>query len=299
MMPPFLQRRSVLSSLLVSCMIRPAMADTSLSVVAAEAVWGDIASQIGGTSTQVTSLLNNPGTDPHLFEPAPSTARQIAKAVVIISNGGGYDPWMSRLIPDGAPHTILDVAELVSLPTGDNPHIWFCPETVRRVAQRLADIFSELIPSEAPQFRQRLQDFSAIIDALNHRIETLHEKFSGLPIAATEPLCTPLTDLLGLEMMGAAFQKSIMNDTEPTPSSVAEMELAIHKGQIRLLIGNAQTTTPATRKLEEAAQAAGIPVLMLHETLPANMHWQDWMNHILDRLSDALSSSPHITSPAH
>ncbi len=46
-------------------------ADGKIAVVAAENFYGDIASQIGGPQVEVTSIMNNPDQDPHLFETTP------------------------------------------------------------------------------------------------------------------------------------------------------------------------------------------------------------------------------------
>ena len=53
-------------------------------------LWRD-REQIGGTYVQVTSILNNPQQDPHLFSSKPKTAKAIADADIIIYNGFGYD----------------------------------------------------------------------------------------------------------------------------------------------------------------------------------------------------------------
>src|SRR4051794_8865788 len=69
-----------------------------LRVVAAENFWGSIASQIGGSKVQVTSIIDTPNTDPHDYEPTPADARTIAGAQLVIVNGVGYDPWATKLL---------------------------------------------------------------------------------------------------------------------------------------------------------------------------------------------------------
>ncbi|HEY2218562.1 MAG TPA: zinc ABC transporter substrate-binding protein, partial [Gaiellaceae bacterium] len=51
-----------------------------LDVVAAENVYGNIASQIGGPHVSVTSILTSPNADPHLFEPGTSNGLAVAGA---------------------------------------------------------------------------------------------------------------------------------------------------------------------------------------------------------------------------
>src|SRR5437016_3687174 len=69
-----------------------------LEVVAAEDMWGSIARQLGGDHVDVTSIINNPGADPHDYEPTADDGRHIASASVVVVNGIGYDPWADNLI---------------------------------------------------------------------------------------------------------------------------------------------------------------------------------------------------------
>src|SRR3954451_294686 len=69
-----------------------------LAVVAAEDFWGSLARQLGGDRVVVHSLIANPATDPHDYEPTPADARAVAASQVVISNGIGYDPWIDKLI---------------------------------------------------------------------------------------------------------------------------------------------------------------------------------------------------------
>ena len=66
--------------------------------MAAENFYGDVATQIGGKRVAVTSILNNPDQDPHLFEATPAVARQVAAAQVVVYNGADYDPWMGSCL---------------------------------------------------------------------------------------------------------------------------------------------------------------------------------------------------------
>src|SRR5512142_2266248 len=68
-----------------------------LDVVAAESVYGDIATQIGGHHVSVTSILTSPTADPHLFEPGMSTGLAVSTANVVLQNGLGYDAFMTKL----------------------------------------------------------------------------------------------------------------------------------------------------------------------------------------------------------
>ena len=46
-----------------------------LMVVAAENFWGSIAAQLGGNKVDVLSIITNPATDPHSYQPNTSDGR--------------------------------------------------------------------------------------------------------------------------------------------------------------------------------------------------------------------------------
>jgi hypothetical protein len=101
-----------------------------IKIVAAENFYGDIAEQIGGPDVAVTSILNSPDQDPHLFEVSPSVGRDVSAARIVVYNGIDYDPWMEKLLraARSANRKTIVVADLIGKRAGDNPHIG----TIRR-----------------------------------------------------------------------------------------------------------------------------------------------------------------------
>ena len=60
---------------------------SKLEVVAAENFWGSIAAQLGGAKVRVQSIIVNPETDPHSYEPTPGTRARSRGARLAIVNG--------------------------------------------------------------------------------------------------------------------------------------------------------------------------------------------------------------------
>src|SRR4051812_14707968 len=88
----------VLAAITLACSSNSSSGSGSgLRVVAAENFWGSIAKQLGGNKVNVTSIISNPNTDPHDYEATPKDGRTVADARYLISNGIGYDPWVSKL----------------------------------------------------------------------------------------------------------------------------------------------------------------------------------------------------------
>ena len=110
-----------------------------LVVVAAENFWGSIATQLGGSKVAVQSIIVNPNTDPHSYEPTASDGIALAKSQMAIVNGIGYDAWASKLIAanPSSSRKVLNVGDLLGLEEGDNPHQWYSPSSVRRVIDQI------------------------------------------------------------------------------------------------------------------------------------------------------------------
>src|SRR5215472_6150219 len=76
-----------------------------IDVAASINAWGSILAQLGGSHVHETSIITNPDTDPHSYEPTPADARTIADARLFVENGIGYDSWAAQSLgasPDSA-----------------------------------------------------------------------------------------------------------------------------------------------------------------------------------------------------
>src|SRR5580700_4377437 len=146
-----------------SFVVRPG----TIAVVAAENQYGNVAAQIGGTDVSVTSVESNPNTDPHSYEVSPDVAAEISAAQVVIQNGIGYDDFMSKIeaaSPSSA-RRVLIVQHLLGLPDSTpNPHLWYNPATMPKVADALAADFAAIQPAHAAYFQANATTFIASLD---------------------------------------------------------------------------------------------------------------------------------------
>src|ERR1039457_7431959 len=56
----------------------------SILAIGAENEYANVLSQIGGRYVDVSSILNNPNTDPHTFESSPTVAENVSAAQLIV-----------------------------------------------------------------------------------------------------------------------------------------------------------------------------------------------------------------------
>jgi zinc/manganese transport system substrate-binding protein len=268
----------------------PAPAADKVAVIAAENIYGDIAAQIGGEHVAVTSLISNPAQDPHLFEATPSAVRAIADARIVILNGADYDPWMEKLIKS-APNpqrAVVSAAAVMGRKPGDNPHLWYDPATMPRVAEAIAATLTAADPANAADYAANLNRLAGALKLIDARVAALSGKYKGVPVTATEPVFGLMAQALGLAMRNERFQLAMMNGTEPTAHDLAEIERDLKEKRVKAFIYNAQVSELMITRLRTLAAAAKIPVVPVTETLPAGMHFQDWVMSELDALDKAL-----------
>jgi len=259
--------------------------EPKLGVVAAENFYGDIAQQIGGNRVDVTSILNNPDQDPHLFETTPAIVRQIAAARIVVFNGADYDAWMDKLLKAGprADRTVITAAELVNRKAGDNPHVWYDPGTMPAVARALADAFSKADPAHAADYAARLETFVASLKPIAGKMAEIRATYADVAITATEPVFSYMASALGLKIRNERFQMAIMNDTEPSARDIAAFERDLKEHKVRALVYNKQTGTKLTQRMLDIARRSKVPIVGVTETEPAGISYQDW---ILNQLTD-------------
>lgn len=274
----------------------PAQAQTGtgtgkIAVVAAQNFYGDIARQIGGDRVSVVSVLNSPDQDPHLFEPSPAAARQIADAQIVIANGAHYDEWLDRLMK-AAPRpgrTVISAGQLVKAKHGDNPHLWYSPATMPAVAKAIAAALSQADSGHAAAYAERLAKTLADLNRISQRVADMRTRYAGKPVAATEPVFGPMADALGLTMRNQSFQRALMNETEPSARDIAAFETDLKNRKVAVLIYNKQVSEKLAERLLTIARTAKVPVVGVTETQPADVSFQDWMLSQLDALDKALT----------
>src|SRR5580693_6386236 len=126
-----------------------------INAVGAENEYANVLSQIGGKYVRVSSILNNPNTDPHTFEASASVAEEVARAQLIVQNGVGYDSFMNN-IENASPNSarkIITAQNVLDRPTDTpNPHLWYKPTTMPAVAKVMAKDLDKLDPSHSAYF---------------------------------------------------------------------------------------------------------------------------------------------------
>jgi zinc/manganese transport system substrate-binding protein len=166
-----------------------------LRVVASINDLASIAAAIGGDRVEVSAIAR-PTSDVHRVEVLPSYMVRVSRAQVYVKVGLGLDQWADPII-DGSRNaklTVVDGSRRITpleKPTGrvdgragdvhpdGNPHYWLDPRNGALVAADLAEVFAQLDPAHAGDYRARAGTFAA--DCLRH-LEASNARLATLPV---------------------------------------------------------------------------------------------------------------------
>lgn len=160
------------------------------------------------------------------------------------------------------------------------------------MAGRIADALAGADPAHADGYRSRAADFGRQADAILERQRALRTEFPGRAVVATEPVAHYLLQAAGLrDRTPIGFTNAIEQDTDPAPVDIAAMLDLITGREVAALVFNDQTVTGATRRVREAADQAGVPVVAVTETLPDGTEYLPWQAGLTERLAAALRTA--------
>jgi zinc/manganese transport system substrate-binding protein len=263
--------------------------------VGAENEYANVISQVGGKYVQASAIMSNPNTDPHTFEASASVARTVSAAQLVVQNGVGYDTFMTT-IENAAPSSsrkVIVVQNLLGLPDSTpNPHLWYKPSTMPAVANAVAADLAALQPAHAAYFKANAAAFIASLTAWNNAIAAFKAQYANTPVATTEPVADYMLQAAGADNLTPwALQADIMNGTDPSAQDVAVQRNLFTQHKVKVFLYNQQVTDSLTESFISLAQANGIPVVGVYETMPVpGYDYQSWMLAEVQDLQKAVTS---------
>jgi zinc/manganese transport system substrate-binding protein len=266
-----------------------------ISVIGAENEYANVLGQIGGRYVQASAILDNPNTDPHTFEASPSVAQKVSAAQLIVQNGVGYDTWISRM-ESASPNPqrkVIVVQHLLGLPDSTpNPHLWYDPATMPKVAKAMAADLSAIQPAHAAYFQAHLQAFDRSLTPWRSAIAQFKAKYPNTKVATTEPVADYLLSAMGIKNLTPfTFQLNIMNGVEPAPQDIALENSFFTQHKVKAFAYNQQVTSALTTSIRQTALKARVPVVGVYETMPTpGYNYQSWMLAEVEALQKAVAS---------
>ena len=181
------------------------------------------------------------------------------------------------------------VAKLVHKKSGDNPHLWYDPATIRAFAKVFAAELSSVDPAHKTDYAHGAGRLAEALKPLEAKLAEMKEKYAGQPVTASEPVFGYMAQAIGLKMRNERFQLAVMNDTEPSASDIAAFENDLKNHKVKVMLYNSQASDPAVQRLVGIARQSNVPVVGVTETKPARENYQEWMLDQLNVLDRALA----------
>jgi zinc/manganese transport system substrate-binding protein len=262
--------------------------------VGAESEYADVIGQVGGKYVQASAIMSNPNTDPHTFEASIAVAREVRAAQLVVQNGVGYDAFMDT-IESAAPssgRTVVDVQQLLKLPDSTpNPHLWYDPATMPKVADAVAAGLSAIQPSHKAYFEANAAAFKDSLGKLTAAVASFKAAYAGVPVATTEPVADYLLTAAGADNLTPwTFQADIMNGVDPSPQNAALQRALFTEHKVKAFLYNEQVTDTLTQSFITLAEQNHIPVVGVYETMPVpGYDYQTWMQAEVQDLRKAIA----------
>jgi len=208
----------------------PLQAAERLNVVASFSILADFVRNVGGDRINLTTLVGADG-DVHVYTPAPSDAKRVAEARLVIVNGLGLEGWLPRLVQSAGSKAQIVTASagIVPLKLGAaaDPHAWQSVPNARVYVTDIANALAAAAPDDADVFRARAK---AYLDKLETLDREVREAVAKIPPERRKVISTH--DAFGYfsAEYGVQFVAPLGVSTETEPSA---RDIAAIIGQIK------------------------------------------------------------------
>ncbi|NJL88062.1 MAG: zinc ABC transporter solute-binding protein [Leptolyngbyaceae cyanobacterium SM1_1_3] len=196
----------------------------------------------------ISSVILEPGADPHIYEPVPADSIAFEEADLILYNGYNLEPNLIKLMnAAGIQARKVAVAEGVTPldfnyqgRTVPDPHVWGSVQNVIQMVELIRDELIQLSPADAALFNQNAAALIAELQQLDRwitaQIQTIPA--SQRQLVTTHDAFQYYATAYGLEVTGTLIGIS----TEEQPSARTVQQLAESIQQLKVPAIFAETT---------------------------------------------------------
>lgn len=259
-----------------------------VDIVTSTNIYANIAKNVVGKHGEVQAIIKNGDTDPHDFEPTTNSAKKVANANIVISNGLDYDDWMTKLADSNDIHMTKVGEELMGLKQGDNPHIWYNLDMPKKYVNYIVKRSSKIDPKHASYFRKNGQTYLNKIQSIKQLAAKIDAKYAK-PVYVSEPVFDYALERCHFKIGNPAFEEAVENETDPSAQVVHNMQESIKHKKISFFVNNVQASSSTVNGMVKLANQNQIPVLKVRETMPNGTNYYHWMKNNYQNLFDIFS----------
>jgi zinc/manganese transport system substrate-binding protein len=151
----------------------PLHAAEQLKVVASFSILADFVRNVGGDRINLTTLVGA-DSDVHVYAPAPSDAKRIADAKLVIVNGLGLEGWLPRLVQSSGSKAQVVTASAgiapLKLGSAADPHGWQSVPNAKIYVTNIANALAAADPDDAEFFRAQAKAYLEKLETLDREV---------------------------------------------------------------------------------------------------------------------------------
>jgi zinc/manganese transport system substrate-binding protein len=218
-------RRVVLVSICLAFIALPAHAGDRLKVVASFSILADFVRNVGGEKVNVTALVG-PNSDVHVYTPAPSDAKTVADAKLVVINGLGLEGWLPRLLQSSGSKATVVVATKgippLKLGSEADPHAWQSVANAKVYVANIRDGLVAADPADAEAFKGNAVRYLAELDALEAEVKDAIAKIppERRKLITTHEAFGYLASAYGITFIAPS---GVSTETEPSARDIARI----------------------------------------------------------------------------
>jgi len=243
----------------------------SLSVVASTSWLADISQNVAGDRFTVSTVIPL-NTDPHSFEPTPSDLTRVARADLLVINGGGLEGTLEAALRNAGADTTVVVASDGLAPrtlqagepspehSGEpDPHFWLDPVSVKTYVENIRDAFAAADPQGADIYEANAAAYLAKLDKLDRWVR---QQVETVPADDRKLIMNHAShgyfaDRYGFSVVGAVLP-SVTTGSTPTARQLAELIATIRSQGVKAIFVEAEESPQLA---EQIASETGVTVV--------------------------------------
>ncbi|MFT8908199.1 MAG: metal ABC transporter solute-binding protein [Lentilactobacillus diolivorans] len=252
-----------------------------IKITATTDFYGEVAKAVAGNKGTVNSVITNPNVDPHDYEPTTKVAKDVVGSKVVLANGIGYDGWMDKLVKNTKNVDYIKVGnDLMGKQNGDNPHLWYNPKTMPKVANTIATKLGKIQPKNKQYFKNNAKKYINSLKPVNTKIAQLKKVAAtskNKDVYTSEPVFDYALEAIGFKVGNPQFENDTEKGVDPSPQTIKTMQNGIKSHKIAFFVYNSQVDDKTVNNLVALAHKSNVPVLKVTETLPSGKNYKSWM----------------------
>lgn len=230
-----------------------------------------IVKAIAGDKVEIKVLIGK-GQTPHSFKPTPRQITDLSKANLFFRIGASFENQIIKKIKNvNRQLLIADMSNGVRKRRveehghehgGDDPHIWLSPLLIKKQAQNVARVLSELDLNNRSFYNQRYKEFIALVEKEYVFLVRKLLPYSGSTIFVYHPAFGYFLEAFGLK------QKSVeIEGKSPTPKALTNLIKQMRKHNSNVIFVQPQFSKDSAQVIANAVDGQVVFLDPLSENL--------------------------------